>query len=431
MRLNTQSSPERVVTHEGGRARRITPEQELRRTVMACLLWEKTFYEDGVNVADRIKALVPKVPMQMVATLAVEARSKMNLRHVPLLLCREMARNGMLKAHTLASVIQRPDELTEFLAIYWKDGRTPLSAQVKKGLAGAFGGFSEYQLAKYNRPGNVKLRDVLFLCHAKPKDKEQDALWIPDTWEVSLSSGADKRGSFERLLKEKKIGALALLRNLRNMERAGVDSDLIRKSLQDGNFSRVLPFRFIAAAKYAPHYEREIEVALLRRMGGESVFSGKTVILLDVSGSMTGSLSQKSDMTRMDAACGLGVIARELASNVRIFTFSQHLVEIPPRTGFALRDAIISSQRHWSTNLGGALQVINKRIPYNRIIVVSDEQAHDDVVAPLPESRAYMLNVGTYKNGVGYGRRWIHIDGFSEACLKYIQEYEASAETPT
>jgi len=49
----------------------------------------------------------------------------------------------------VARVIQRADELAEFVAIYWKDGRVPLSGQAKKGLAAVFPKFDEYQLAKY------------------------------------------------------------------------------------------------------------------------------------------------------------------------------------------------------------------------------------------------------------------------------------------
>jgi hypothetical protein len=89
--------------------------------------------------------------------------------------------------------------------------------------------FDEYSLAKYNRDNAVKLRDVLFLCHAKPKDKEQEALWkklvegtleTPDTWEVALSGGNEKKETWERLMQEKKLGGLAFIRNLRNMTNA-------------------------------------------------------------------------------------------------------------------------------------------------------------------------------------------------------------------
>src|SRR3984885_15049832 len=231
-------------THEGAPAKQISAEQELRRSVLACMLWEDEFYEDGVAIAGRIRELVPKVDAEKVAELAVEARTAMKLRHAPLLLVREMARHAThrgLVAETMAAVIQGADELAEFVAIYWKDGRAPLSGQVKKGLAAAFPKFDEYALAKYDRAGAVRLRDVLFLCHAKPANEAQAALWkrlvdnelaTPDTWEVALSAagrgeGADgkrevaKREVWERLLVDRKLGALALLRNLRNLHQAG------------------------------------------------------------------------------------------------------------------------------------------------------------------------------------------------------------------
>lgn len=119
-------------THEGAPARHISPEMQLRRSVLACLLWENQFYEDGVEIAGRIAELVPKVEAARVAELAVEARERMKLRHAPLLLVREMARHKTHRAlvsETLERVIQRADELAEFVAIYWKEGRAPLSGQ--------------------------------------------------------------------------------------------------------------------------------------------------------------------------------------------------------------------------------------------------------------------------------------------------------------
>src|SRR5246127_3718726 len=269
-------------THEGAPARPISNELQLRRSVLACLLWENQFYEDGVEIAGRIAELVPKVEAEHVAALAIEAREQMKLRHAPLLLVREMARHKThrgLVADTLASVIQRADELGEFVAIYWKDGRVPLSGQVKKGLAAAFPKFDEYALAKYDRGGPVKLRDVLFLCHAKPRDDAQAGVWkkliwgrlaVPDTWEVALSAAgangaeADKRTAWERLLEENKLGALALLRNLRNLREAGVREELVLRALGAMKTERVLPFRFLAAARYAPQWEEALEQAMLK-----------------------------------------------------------------------------------------------------------------------------------------------------------------------
>jgi 60 kDa SS-A/Ro ribonucleoprotein len=153
MKTNIKKVVQPTFTHEGGRAKVVGSLLDLRRSVLATMLWEDDFYENGQTIADRIKSLIPKVKAEKVAELAIEARTKGKLRHVPLLMVREMARiptHRHLVADTLNSVVQRPDELTEFLAIYYKEGKQPLSAQVKKGLAAAFTKFDEYQLAKYS-----------------------------------------------------------------------------------------------------------------------------------------------------------------------------------------------------------------------------------------------------------------------------------------
>lgn len=141
--------PIKLKTHEGGTASRITPEQELTRSVMACMLWEDTFYEDGESISERITSLIKKVNSEKVAEIAIKARNEMKLRHVPLLLAVGLAKKSDLKSNLLEEIIQRPDELTEFLSIYWKDKKCPISAQVKKGLAKAFTKFDRYQLSKY------------------------------------------------------------------------------------------------------------------------------------------------------------------------------------------------------------------------------------------------------------------------------------------
>ena len=429
-----------VRTHEGAKGRAFAPEQELRRALMTCMLWEDQFYEDGVSIAERIGALVPKVDAEKVAAMAIEAREDMKLRHAPLLIVREMARHDghkALVADTLERIIQRPDELTEFLAIYWADALGPMqqrkqravSAQVKKGLARAFAKFDAYQLAKYNRDGTVRLRDVLFLVHAKPKDAAQEKMWkelvdgklaAPDTWEVSLSGGASKRETFERLIADKKLGALALLRNLRGMQVAGVPKSTIGKALDAMRTDRVLPYRFIAAAQYAPDLEPELEHAMFRSIEGHARLAGKTRLLVDVSGSMESAMSAKSEMRRLDAAVGLAVLAREIGEDVEIFTFSNDVKKVPPRRGFALRDAIVQSQPHGGTELGKAIaQVDQKGV---RLIVFTDEQSHD--VVPAPKGVGYMVNVASYQHGVGHGP-WRRIDGFSEKILDWIIASEA------
>ena len=430
----------RVFTREGAPAQAFSPERELTRTVLNCLLWEDQFYEDGVAIADRIAALVPHVEPEKVAALAVRARGEMKLRHAPLLLVREMARlktHAPLVADTIARVVQRPDELTELLSIYWADvlgpqqqrKRRPVSAQIKKGLAKALTKFDAYQLAKYDRDGAVRLRDVLFLTHAKPKDSDQAEVWkqlvageltAPDTWEVALSAGQDKRATFERLIAERKLGGLALLRNLRLMQAAGVERETIAEALATMRVDRILPYRFITAARYAPDLEPELEAAMLKGLEGLPRLKGRTRLLIDVSSSMDAALSRQSEMTRMDAACGLAVLARELCEHVQVFTFSNEVKAVPNRRGFALRDAIVASQPHAGTLLGKAVAEVDRA--GERLIVFTDEQSQDKVEAP--RGLGYMVNVASYQHGVGRGP-WLRVDGFSEAVLSWIAATEA------
>jgi hypothetical protein len=134
---------------------------------------------------------------------------------------------------------------------------------------------------------------------------------------------------------------------------------------------------------------------------------------------MVAPLSRRSEMQRTDAAYGLAILLREIAEKVSIYTFSNDAKLVPPRRGFALRDAMEASQPHSGTYLGKALDAVDA--PYDRIIVITDEQSHDRISAP--RGTGYVINVASTRNGVGYGP-WVHIDGWSEAVLEYIREAE-------
>lgn len=456
-------------THEGGIASRINNLEKLKRSVLSSMLWENTFYEDGESISDRISTIVPDVNANDVAQLAIDARSKYNLRHMPLFLAREMVKHKTHKpfvSDVLYNIVQRPDELAEFLAIYWKDGKQPVANQVKKGLGKAFTKFNEYQLAKWNKDKEIKLRDVMFLCHPTPKDKDQEFLWkklvgnycyncgkpnfahksykntpknykgsldgcnnyveakldIPYTWEVELSKvGSNKREVFTNLLKENKLGAMATLRNLRGMIEAGVDISLLKNYIRNMKTEKIFPFRFISAATYAPSLEDVLEEAMFKCLKEYDKLKGKTVLLVDVSGSMGSKISGKSEMTRFDAANSIAILTREICEDVSVYTFSNGVVQVPSRRGFALKDAIMKSQSHNCTYLGRAIEHINKTEKYDRILVYTDEQSHDAVKAP--SGKGYIFNVASYENGINY-KNYVHINGFSANSLDWLLEYE-------
>ena len=257
----------------------------------------------------------------------------------------------------------------------------------------------------------------------KCKNQKEAKLETPDTWEVELSAGKDKGKVFRRLIEEDKLGALALLRNLRNMHQANVPNNLIRDAIKNMDTKRILPFRFIAAARYAPSLEDVLEEAMFKNTSELPTLKGKTVVLVDVSGSMNSSMSAKSDMLRIDAACGLAMVCREICEEAKIYSFSNQIVSVAPRRGFALKEAIFSSQMHGGTDLGSAINYLNSNVMYDRIIVITDEQSHTHVNGPKG-AVGYMINVSCEKNGIGYGK-WVHLDGFSESIIRFISEYES------
>ena len=421
----------KLFTHEGAPAARLSPLAQLERSVLSCLLWEDEFYEDGQTIGKRIADLVKQVPAADVARVAVRAKEDMRLRHAPLLLARELLRTKEGRAEfgaVAAKVFTRADDIPEFLAIYWKDNPAePLAKQAKRHVGEAFRRFDEYQLAKYNGGRKaVKLRDALRITRPKPTDPAQAELWrklvkgelaTPDTWEVELSKGGDKKASWERLLREGKLGGLATLRNLRNMRDAGVDDALIRDGIARVTAGKLLPINFIAAARTNPSFEPALEAKFYECFAGKAKLAGSTVVLVDVSGSMDGKLSGRSELTRMDVACSLAMIGKEVFADLRVFTFSNELVEVPARSGFALRDAVLASQPHGGTELGKA---VGKLPACDRLVVLTDEQSHDRV----PDRAGYMVNVASAKNGVGYGK-WVHIDGWSDKVLEYVAQCEA------
>ena len=252
--------------------------------------------------------------------------------------------------------------------------------------------------------------------------KSQLPRLVSERSQVRLLPRTDKKETFERLIRERKLGYFALIRNLRNMEHAGVDAEVVREAIlsRKGGADRIQPFRYIAAARHAKRFEPELDTAMQAALLELPKLSGTTIVLVDNSGSMAARLSRRSDMTRSDAAAGVAIVARGVCESVRVFAFSEDCVEVPPRTGMALRDAIHTATRMGSTQLGAAVAKVSA-LEHDRLIVITDEQSADRV--PEPKGLCYMINVASNRNGVGHGK-WLHVDGWSDAVVRFITEHE-------
>lgn len=420
---------ETFTTFEGGKASKISPIEELKRTTMACLLWEDNFYEDGVSVADRIESLINKCNNDDVIDLIRKIKFDMKIRHCPLYMISCLLKKGCKGLSGLISeVITRPDDMGELLSLFGSIKKIP--NQLKKGIALAFPKFSGYQLAKYNRDAKYKLVDIANLTH--PKSTEaisgliNGTLAIPHTWEVKISAcGNDtekKKAAWETLIKENELLDMAFLKNMRGISQAGVSEDLIKERIAKIDSKKLLPIDFIRCGDNNVGYESLIEAKFLSHFEKPTVL-GKTAILIDVSGSMYGSWGN-TPSDRSNYAAALAMIGREMFENLDIYTFSDKVVQIPTRHGWGLKDAINNSQSHCGTEMWSAIRALTNK-GYYRLIVITDEQCSwGTKVSGNEFKHAYIINIATYQRGVGYEDGYKHINGFSDGVFDYMLEVE-------
>jgi hypothetical protein len=386
-------------------------------------------------------------------------RRDQHLRHAPLWLINAAishpAKGDRAKlVDSIDQVCQRADDMGELLSQYWDGGKKkPLAAVLKRGLAKAFPKFDEYRLAKYAKRGAIRLRDVMFLVHPKPRDEAQAKLWkqlaadtmdAPDTWEVALTRGEDKNTAFTRLLNDNMLLGMATLRNVRNMKDAGVDKKLVGDALlKQAGKSGILPFQYVSAARACPAWEDIIEAAMLASMQAMPKLPGKTLLVIDTSGSMNANLSAKSTLNRLDAAGAFAALAAEICEEPIIYATAGNdynrthkTIRIPSsRRGFGLIDYVCGKFGALTAQIGGGGIFLKQAMDFiendcnetgiDRVIVFTDEQDCDTSNAGSPAQAKllgknnYIMNVATYKNGIAYS-------GFSEKLFRYIAAAESS-----
>lgn len=430
----------------------------LRRFTLANLLWEDVAYCDGKKIAEEIERLIPLCSAEDVYTVALEARTLQKLRHTPLFLASEMCKypeHRLFVRDLLPKIITRADMLTDFLSIYWKEGKKPLANQAKKGLAAAFHNFNAYKFAKYDRDAAIKLRDVMFLVHPRPKDEKEAELFkmvasrtlpVPETWETMLSAGKDKKETWTKLITENKIGGLAFLRNLKNMREAGVDKKVIKYGFENLKASMLLPMNFLQAARMNPEFERDIEDAMITSWSNLPKVPGRTLFILDASGSMNTRISNKSELTRFDAAKAMAMLAANQCEDFELVVTAgndpakEHKSEVIkyPSKGFNLLKQIDVAKG--KVGYGGiftrqCLEWSREQFTgeFDRIIVFSDSQDCDYPEKRVPKpfgKHNYICDVSSEMHGVNYKGVWdAEISGFSEHFLTFIAAYEGIENT--
>lgn len=426
MRFNIFNKSKKVVTnYEGAKAYRMMPEYELYSAVVTTGL-NNSFYEKGNNRLERIQSLIKKCNPEFVAKLAIYARNTMYMRSVPLVLSVELAKETSghsIVSKTVNGVVQRADEIAELLAYYQLANKRTgvkklnrLSKQIQKGLMQSFNKFDEYQFAKYNTAAEVKLKDALFLVHPKAKDENQqtifnkiatDTLTTPYTWETELSALGQIKfenekarqiaftQKWEALIDSKKLGYMALLRNLRNILEANVSANHVQAvcnylaNAEAVAKSKQLPFRFLAAyrevkaikSKYTSNILDALEDAVMQSAANIKGFDWSTsvVIACDVSGSMQKNISPKSKIMLYDIGLMLGMLMQSKCKNVisGMFGDKWKIINMPKKSVLSNVNEYYKREGEVGYSTNGYLVIedlINRKEIADKIMLFTDVQ---------------------------------------------------------
>ena len=303
-----------------------TNKTSLIEIATATLYGKDTFYNSSDELFTRLKSNLEKLvldnELDFIANVALYARTQMDLRTYPIVLVVELAAAlARSKKHYLnmrqlvRDVITRCDELTELysyaLKVFGSKKSIPLA--IKKGVADAFNKFDEYQFSKYNG-GNKSLtfKDLLRIVHPKPANEEKskifagimnDSLAIAYTWETQLSANGQKHELeqkpkatiWKELISSNKLGYMALLKNLRNIEETK-DATLIQMAATNiSNESLVLrskqlPMSFLQAYENVTSTVLKNAIANAIKISSQNIpnMGNEILVVVDNSGSMSG-----------------------------------------------------------------------------------------------------------------------------------------------
>lgn len=484
-------------TFEGGPGYARDAKSELFLLAVSNMVGEKTFYESADDRDSRYTELVHTVavadPEWMTGFLGW-LRGEGNMRSASLVGALEAAK-AMLAAKVpgsrqmIASVLQRADEPGEALAYWMSRYGRKLPMPVKRGVADAVQKlYNEYALLKYDTASKgFRFADVLDLTHPSPAapwqghlftlalDRRHDRdsnelhalpmvkanmvlrelaladparLLDPEvlkaagmTWEDVLSlagSKLPKKDLWEALIPS--LPFMAALRNLRNMDEAGVSDELaaqVAAKLSDPEQvarSRQFPFRFLSAYRNAPNlrWAHPLEKALNASLGNVPALAGRTLILVDQSPSMFPgyyfSTANKSDISLADQAkifgAALAVRAEQAdlvqyggTSELVKFSKAESVLKILDRFKMIDSTATAAAASRWYAK-------------HDRVIIVTDEQTTDNLSAVLPASLpVYTWNLAGYKYGHGPGRpNWHTFGGLTDAAFRMVPLLEAGRD---
>lgn len=397
-KFNTTTSA-RTVNNEGHAAYSMHPKAKLITQVLTSFFNEQKFYGDNTNEMKGLIQVVIKTDPQFVSNLAVFARRVFNMRSVAHVLTGFLANIPEGKPYvrdTVRGVVLRGDDATEILSFYLSEFGKPIPNSLRRALRDVLSTFDAYTLAKYKGEGHaVKMRDLLRICRPHPETEEQSELWrelldgtLPPayTWESELSANGNNKETWEELIDSGKLPYMASIRNIRNILQAEPDNlDKVLQKISDPEAvkrSRQLPFRFLSAYKNLPaNAGKKVTDALEKAVEAscENVpkLPGRTVIAVDISGSMSSNVSAKSDVRCCEIGMMLGIIANRICEDDIFYVFNGAIEQKQIPSSGILYSTVHEAMAYGGTDMNLPFKkMLEDKIRCDRVIVISDNECN-------------------------------------------------------
>lgn len=467
-KFNVNAKGKNTITNlAGGKSYRINDQKnELVMQVMTSFMEEPKYYRDNTDELVKSVRNMLDVDAKFVANLAIYTRREMYMRSVTHMMVAELAhhKDGKQYARKVVNLIaERVDDLTEITAYYLNHFGKPFPNSLKKGISDVILKQNEYTLAKYNRSGQVSLKDLIMLSHPRPETSMQedlmkkvldDTLETPITWETQLSAqdGRSKSEKWESLIDTNKLGYMAMLRNLRNIVN-NCDGEHVDRALEVITNpelikrNKQLPFRYFSAYRElqgccvgSSKVLRAIETALDISVENIPRLPGKTLFIADVSGSMNIPISLRSAVTAMDIATLIMAIGNGISDDAvtSVFATDFEIVNASGRSVISDKQMFAGTNVGHGTNLSIAFQyILRNKMDFDRIIVLSDMQTCESrsSSSALFDEYRKTINPNTYLHSIdlmGYnlGTQFLPekninlMSGWSEKVLRYISTLE-------
>ena len=407
--LSRRKSAPDTVNFAGGRAFAQTAKLEFVSILLTTFL-EDEFYRTEKQTTAHIRELIMKVnDPRFVAKAALYARNTHGMRSVSHLVAGELAKSVKGQSwtkHFYAEVVRRPDDVMETLGYYLAVYGRPIPNSLKKGLGAALGRFDEYQLAKYRREHGVfKLVDAVNLVRPKSSvalsKLVRDELAPAKTWETKLTqagqgeAGGDvaaaKSQAWAELVRERKLGYLALLRNVRNVltHAPEVTKELCAQLTDERAVRRslVFPFQFLSAVEVlkqgnlqgADKVMDALNQAIDLSLANVPKFEGNTLVALDSSGSMAG-------RPQTIGSLFASVLVKATGADLMVFSDDARYISLN-RRDTTLTAAGSIPFAAGGTNFNAIFERANRA--YDRIVILSDMQGWIGGGAPVQPFAAY------------------------------------------